>query len=126
MMERGYVFSGTGIIKHENQMLCEVDEIFIHMYPEAIFLSIPQIPATPFLVKTFFDPAVPELEVIVKVGSFCYVVKDGKVNTATFNAKSGESFYVKQIEIISLAIEMIPPKKPYSLQKTVQDIQNES
>lgn len=107
-MKRGYDFSGLGIIRYKDKIVGKIENMSVHIYPETIFLSIEQTPATSSLIEPFLSPIVPELEVIIEVGHFNYVVKTGKVNKTTLSAKRGETVYFKQVEIVSLAIEMVP------------------
>lgn len=108
MEGRGYDISGSGLIKCGSKLIGRVGKLSVHIYPETIFLNIEKAPVTPSLLKTFLDPTLPDLEVIVEAGQYYYVVKDGKVNRATLSAKRGENLYVKQVEIVSLHIEMVP------------------
>ena len=105
--ERGYELCGGGVIKCRGEEIASIDQIFVHIYPEEIFLTIQKTPATMRLMQVVFDPNVPELEVNVEVNEFVYLAKKAKVNKAQFSVKRGETAYITDVEIIPLQIEKV-------------------
>ena len=105
--KRGYELCGRGIIKYRGKEIAPIGQIFVHIYPEEIFLTIHKTPATMRLMQVVFDPKVPKLEVSVKVNEFVYLAKNAKVNKAQFSVKRDETAYITDVEIIPLQIEKV-------------------
>lgn len=83
--ERGHELCGQGVIKCRGEEVASIDQVFVHIYPEEIFLTIQKVPATMRLMQVVFYPNVPE---------FVYSAKKAKVNKAQFSVKRGETAYI--------------------------------